>query len=466
MKKLISAVLLVIAVGAMARLFWLNELAKDPSYSEMFVYLGIMIAAGLGFKAVQRGPLHSKPNRRSPERPKHSSPLDELAALAGTDDRADALAGWQLRLRSPFEPKRPVTSWIGGVPMAPPGFVWPRRDQGDALHLVAQIDLADLKAEPGSGQRPALPETGAMLIFITERVWSGEAERPSYHVIFLSADDMEHATAIPVPEDLRPLKDIGFWLQAPAFHYCPVDLVPFLDTDQRQAELPQKDGIDWIDTWGLAAFEAQAALSAMENERNQRKWRADYEKRRDKTVPLKKHQIRQREQDDILETSEKPVYDAVKAFWERAESQDPGASVDAEALRAVVALRQSLADRMPANTMMKSRMTPKARDVFSDLTLKYLDQLSGTLAFVPAAFHTFMTSQITARNHHRLFGLAIPAMTDLPDLRGVDCLLTFDSDPLLGNQTEHESGFSIWCDREEMAQGRFETGRVIWHTNV
>ncbi|CAN0600994.1 unnamed protein product [Ectocarpus sp. 12 AP-2014] len=96
----------------------------------------------------------------------------------------------------------------------------------------------------------------------------------------------------------------------------------------------------------------------------------------------------------------------------------------------------------------------------------YFDRQRGTLASVPSGFHTFLTNQITARSHHRLFGLAIPAMTDCPDLRGVDCLLTLDSDRLLGTETEHESGFSIWCDRAEMAQGRFKSGRVIWHTNV
>jgi hypothetical protein len=67
---------------------------------------------------------------------------------------------------------------------------------------------------------------------------------------------------------------------------------------------------------------------------------------------------------------------------------------------------------------------------------------------------------------HRLFGRSVPDITSPVDFQGLDCLIFIESDPILKTQTEHESGFSVWCDRTAMADGDFDTGKAEWHTNV
>ena len=176
--------------------------------------------------------------------------------------------------------------------------------------------------------------------------------------------------------------------------------------------------------------------------------------------------MRQRADDDFLNTNEASVFQALTAFIERANREDQTAPVDAVALADIVAKRKALAGGMQSNTMLKIRLSPKPNYVYDDLVRKYIDRQRGTLVDVPPGHHAFLTRKIEARKNHRLFGLAIPEMTDYPDLRGLNCVMSLDADALLGTETEHENGFSIWADRDEMAEGRLEAGRVIWHTNV
>ncbi|MEO9826532.1 MAG: DUF1963 domain-containing protein [Paracoccaceae bacterium] len=192
MKRLISAVLILIAAGAAARGFWLKEFAEVYDTSEMITVVCVMIAAMLAYKTLEHlpaGPSPSTPKSKNANVDPHD--LDaffaEMDTYPDTQARGDTLPGWALHLRSPFEAKRPVTSWIGGVPVAPPGFNWPRDRNDEVLHFVAQIDLRDLKPEPETGQRPALPEDGAVMVFITERLNADESQRRSYTLSFIQA---------------------------------------------------------------------------------------------------------------------------------------------------------------------------------------------------------------------------------------------------------------------------------------
>ena len=62
-------------------------------------------------------------------------------------------------------------------------------------------------------------------------------------------------------------------------------------------------------------------------------------------------------------------------------------------------------------------------------------------------------------------GRQTPPPFNTEDLRGQDCLFAIASDGLLGTGTEHFDGFSVWCDRRQMAKGVFEGAQLLWHSN-
>ncbi|MBR1147809.1 DUF1963 domain-containing protein [Bradyrhizobium sp. AUGA SZCCT0431] len=72
--------------------------------------------------------------------------LAELFDRARDPDRAKQLPAWALLFHSPFDRSGDATSWIGGAPIAPSNFEWPKDRDGTPLHFIAQIDLASLKA--------------------------------------------------------------------------------------------------------------------------------------------------------------------------------------------------------------------------------------------------------------------------------------------------------------------------------
>ncbi|MEO9826533.1 MAG: hypothetical protein ABJF50_19185 [Paracoccaceae bacterium] len=278
---------------------------------------------------------------------------------------------------------------------------------------------------------------------------------------------MEHAAPVHVPESLRPLNHLGFWIKSPTFPFWPIDLVPFLDTNHHEQDESgaSSDSFDWHGTWGHAAFEAHMLEKTIDYERSQRKLRADLDAQRDHSVPLSEHERNLRQQDAILHEGDKPLFAALKALIERAGIEGAETPIDAEALSEIINQRNTLAESLPIETILKERLIKPDRSDANAL-MNYFDREKGEFRDVPSVFHPIFTRWITRNRRHRLFGLAQPYVTGYVDLRGLDCLLKLDTDPFLATQTEHESGFSIWADREEMAQGRFENGRVIWHTNV
>jgi hypothetical protein len=91
-----------------------------------------------------------------------SRPGDVAAALS--DGRRPAVA-----LLRDFPVRHPTLarSWLGGCPMAPSSFEWPRHRRADGvsvpLTFVAQVDCGDL---PDFADRALLPRDGALLFFI------------------------------------------------------------------------------------------------------------------------------------------------------------------------------------------------------------------------------------------------------------------------------------------------------------
>lgn len=97
---------------------------------------------------------------------------DARQAFDRLPDRIKRLARPSLRIRtSPtsLDALKPGQSRIGGAPDLPPAFQWPRHD-GLGLSYLAQLDLADLAAQPAV---LPLPRQGSLAFFYDseQRTW-------------------------------------------------------------------------------------------------------------------------------------------------------------------------------------------------------------------------------------------------------------------------------------------------------
>ena len=85
---------------------------------------------------------------------------------------------------------------------------------------------------------------------------------------------------------------------------------------------------------------------------------------------------------------------------------------------------------------------------------------------VPPVYRPLVEAKITSWRGHRLFGLEPEFPNNWEDLRGQDPIISIASDALLGTQSEHNYGFSVWLNREQMAGGHHEGGQLIHHCAV
>jgi hypothetical protein len=184
-----------------------------------------------------------------------------LQRLGASALQADRRPAWALILRSPFRSWKGATSWLGGAPMAPRGFRWPRARTAKPMSFLAQIDLAALRAEPETGERPpGLPEDGALLIFIAHN---------EFCVVLLTQAEADASERAEAPRDLPTLTYLGHYLDSPTYPYWPVDPVAYLDRrGERPAALPERftDPLEWLSTWGLAVVEAEYASAVLRSE--------------------------------------------------------------------------------------------------------------------------------------------------------------------------------------------------------
>ncbi len=467
-----------------ARLYWVMKVTPEPKIGEAALLAILMLVAALMLRLV--GPItRPKPQRRPPvqmpERsdstrfddaaepyrtpPELQAILDEVEAMPGKEDRANTISAWALRLRSPFETKGPVTSWLGGLPVAPSGFVWPRDADGKPLHFIAQIDLADVKPEPETGARPeGLPVAGAMLVFVT-----APHRKPPFAIRMLSENELRFAQEVPAPADIEPLREVHFWVDDKTFPKWPVDLVPYLDAEGvvppgTIAEDARPE--DWITTWGLAAYEAKLALNALEQDEVQADRHLEVMGRLSPEQQMGSVVARQTAHVELMEEMRPTAKAAIEAFLSEAERHSPEAPVDVEALLEMLNEREHVANYLESFPV-KSALIPSERRLEEHLLRPRRGMsITDTLAAMPKAYRPFATRRIQRWREHRLFGQQVPEMTDWPDLRGLDCVISIGSDRLLETQTEHESGFSIWGPREAMAEGDWDRSKVVWHINV
>lgn len=402
-------------------------------------------------------------------RPRHE-PFDidafEAAqeAMRGLEDRASKLPAYALSFHSPFDPPRASTSWLGGTPKAPPGLVWPRDQQGAPLAFMGQFDLSAIR--PVEGLRPAgLPEDGAMLVFIT-----APHKIPTQVLRFVSAEDMARSEAIAPPEDMLALSELGFWVEETLFPVWPVDFVPYVDAegvcppDELTFETPVED---WLTTWGLAAFEAEMLLKAFEADASQRQSHEATKAHLSPEQQEKPNFKRLAAYHQMMEQQSAAVIAAVEAFHDEAQRFDPEATVSQDRLAAVLGIRRELSDALDGFSMKQS-LVPRPGTVAGQLLRRKVrdEPMENVYARVPDGCRDFLSSHIRAWRGHRLFGRDIPEATVEFDLRGRDCVLVINADPLLATQTEHENGFSIWGLRAKTAEGDWTAVASYWHTNV
>ena len=104
---------------------------------------------------------------RRPRYVLRSEPLDEYEDDDDDDDDDE---------NEEDEREEPGTSHLGGSPLLPPDFVWPRFDE-DPLLFLGQIDLAALPCLPPGPDADLLPRTGILSLFLA----NGDPDRARGH---------------------------------------------------------------------------------------------------------------------------------------------------------------------------------------------------------------------------------------------------------------------------------------------
>lgn len=390
--------------------------------------------------------------------------LAELDARTGAATRAKELPAWALLFRSPFKSYPEPTSWLGGTPKVPQTFAWPMGDDGRPLNFIAQIDLAALKPVPSSGARaPGLPSEGALLAFIGN----------GYAVRVISPRDMARAVAAMPPPTLADVSEHGFWGQGTTFTYQPVDPVAYVSRGEERPDFlpdPFATPQQWIGTWGLAALEASLAHDALALElRLGREFMELRQKMaaRGQKLPSMAH-IKQRIAHCALMEDRAPkLLDALQRWQATCAARPAEASVDIAALTAIFAERSRLSAAMENNYGARTVLAGDARTVWE----KILADAPGTrgrkdFSAIAPAYRPLVEAKVTDWRRHRLFGLEPEFPNNGEDLRNQNPLISIAADELVGTESEHDYGFSVWLSDEDIALGRHAGGQFIRHCAV
>ncbi len=397
---------------------------------------------------------------------------EEFLALAGDEDRANEIPAHWMQLWSVERKEREIDearSWIGGVPRAPEGFEWPKSGTGKRQHFLAQIDLADLQSATAHG----VPATGALLVFFgIDFDVSGAAH--SYTCLTLSEGEMAQAVPQAIPEDLQALDEVGFFIPEPVLRKWPVDLVPFLDDGTSPpAALPQTfaEPEYWITTWGLAAPEIgiavkrlEASLQSLRGEKGAKRL-AGLRQQMERS-PISSFYARELARAEHTRDHGPNLLERLLAWQNLAESKPGERAVDQVALSAVFKARRAYAEGF------KGTEVDLIRDGHPTLVWDAMCLKEGAFrrgqnfAALSEMYRDFAEKQVAAWRGHRVFGIEPPFPNNGEDFRGQDCLISIASDPLLGTETDHNYGMSVWCPRDEMAKGQLQEGQFVLHCAV
>ena len=386
-----------------------------------------------------------------------------MNARTGEDTRSAELPAWALIMRSPFKDYPPATSWLGGVPRTPKGFGWPCKSDGQPLHFIAQIDLSALQPEPTTGARPpGLPESGALLVFIGD----------CYYFQIIAADDMVGASPMEPPATTPTIYDLGYWGEGQTFNPMAVEPVAFIDKgDGRPAFLqdPFTDPAHWITTWGLATLEASIPIVSMENElRFAEEFFAAREKKKSAGEAIEETNISRAnlEHYAMMLDGGREIVKVLEEWRNAAATKPPSGPVDKAALQQVFHLRTAFSKKM-ASRSPKYTLPGSAIEVWKKIEAEFpAMRKDNDFLSLPDAYRPFIEMNVIDWRGHRLFGLEPPFPNNSEDFRGQDPFISIASDPILGTESEHDYGFSIWCPRDDMAAGNFNNGQFIRHCAV
>lgn len=390
--------------------------------------------------------------------------LAEMEARTGAATRAKELPAWALLLRSPYNSDGEATSWLGGLPCVPAGFAWPNGNDGRPLNFIAQIDLAALKPEPSTGARaPGLPTEGALLVFIGD----------GYAVRVVSVPEMTHAAQAIPPADLADVSEQGFWGEGTTFARWPVDPVAYISRGEERPDFlpdPFATPQQWITTWGIAALEARIAHDALALEL--RHGREFMEFRRAQAAQGRElasmAHIEQRIAHCALMEDQAPsLLTALQDWQAMAAAQSAEGAVDPAALSAIFAQRTRLSTAMENNYGARPVLAGDARTVWEKILADVPGSYAGKdFSAVPPAYRPFVEAMVGDWRGHRLFGLEPEFPNNGEDLRRQNPLISIAADALLGTQSEHDYGFSVWLDDDAIARGLHSGGQFIRHCAV
>jgi Domain of unknown function (DUF1963) len=401
--------------------------------------------------------------------------LDEMLAIFTQEREAGPVPAWAMLLRSPYKSWADATSWLGGQPKAPSGFVWPREADGKPQTFLAQIDLGSLKADPETGDHHFnLPDGAALLIFV------GTVQ--TVHV--LTASEMASAEMISSPEDLPLLEERGYWGDGNAFTHWPVDLVAYSsdsadmddeessDSEYRPPIFPDRfsDPLTWISNWAIAALEAEVVIKSLENEMRQAEWSRQYREdkaKKGESIPQLAHTERQNNHYDMMLEACPAVLNKLHQWRDHVLSQAPQTPVTHLMLREIFEHRHALRNRMAANYSSMHALAGSAEKVWEKLRTRLEGAGAAvSLRTLPPEYHGFVEAKVTDWRNHRLFGIEPPFPNNGEDLRGWSCLISVHADSLLGTETEHHYGMSVWVKQEDRNTANFINGQLVIHCAV
>ncbi len=396
--------------------------------------------------------------------------LDEYLAILNQEREAGPIPAWALLLRSPYKSWAEATSWLGGQPKAPSGFVWPCEADGKPQTFLAQIDLGSLKADPETGERYFnLPESGALLVFV------GTVQT----VCLLTASEMALAEKMLPPDDLPALKERGYWGDGNAFTYWPVDLVAY-SSDEYLSAPPYRPSIfpdrfgdpqSWISTWALAALEAEVVITSLENEMHHAEWktrqyREDIAKK-GASIPQDAHAALANNHRDMMLIECPAVLNKLYKWREHARSQPPQAPVDPALLSEILEHRHALRSRMAANYGSMHALAGSVEMVWEKLRTWHTEAgAAENLRKLPVEYQDFVEAKVTDWRMHRLFGIEPPFSNNDEDLRGWSCVISVYADALLGTDSDHDYGMSVWVKTEDRNSANFTHGQLVRHCAV
>ncbi|MEZ5856157.1 MAG: DUF1963 domain-containing protein [Hyphomicrobiaceae bacterium] len=390
--------------------------------------------------------------------------LAEMKARTGSATRTKELPAWALLFRSPYKSYSEATSWLGGTPQAPPAFDWPIGNDGRPLHFIAQIDLAALKPEPSNGSRvPGLPTEGSLLVFIGD----------GYSIRVLSPRDMGHAIATTPPPTLADLSKLGFWGQGSTFTRQPVDPVAYISRGEERPDFlpdPFATPQQWIVNWGLAALEASLCHDALALELRLGRDFMEYRRSQaalGRELPSAAH-IKERIAHCALMEDRAPKMLEVLRYWRsRCAARPAETPLDVTELTAIFSERTRLSAAMENNYGARPVLAGDARLVWKKIVAD-APGAPGRKDFsaITPAYRPLVEAHVTDWRRHRLFGIEPEFPNNGEDLRNQNPLISIGADELVGTESEHDYGFSVWLKDEDIARGRHTGGQLVRHCAV